>query len=91
MGPNIVVGCYYRHCKNPSIYTFLEQLEITLTKLKNRNTHIFVSGLEISLGKFPTVVWSATQTAFTLKTSNSFPLSWSYTKVLFSSTCQNFL
>ena len=56
MGPNIFIGCYYRHCKNPSIYTFLEQLEITLTKLKNRNTHIFVSGLEISLGKFPTVV-----------------------------------
>lgn len=91
MGPNIVIGCYYRHRKNSSNYKLLEQLKITLTKLKNRNTHIFVSGREISFGKCPTVVWSATQTAFTLKKSNSFPLSWSYTKVSFSSACQNFL
>ena len=38
----------------------------------------------------PVAVWSATQTASTQSNSNSFPISSTHTKVLFSSGCQNF-
>ena len=53
-------------------------------------TNKYFVGQEISPGKCPVAVWSATQTASALNNSNSFPISSTHTKVLFSSGCQNF-
>ena len=44
MGSNTIIGCYYRHPKESSNNKFLEQLKITLSKIKNRKKHITVCG-----------------------------------------------
>ena len=42
LGPNRIIGCYYKHPKKPSNNKFLEQLKIPLTKIKNWNEYIIV-------------------------------------------------
>ena len=44
LGPNTIIGCYYRHPKKSSNNKFLEQLNSKLTKIKSRSKYIFVCG-----------------------------------------------
>ena len=44
LGPNTITGCYYKHPKKPSNNRFLEQLKITLTKIKSKNKYVIVCG-----------------------------------------------
>ena len=45
LGLNTIIGCYYTHPKKPSNNKFLQQLKITLTKIKNRNKYIILCGV----------------------------------------------
>ena len=45
LGPNTITGCcYYKHPKKLFNNKFLEQLKITLTKIKNKNKYVIVCG-----------------------------------------------
>ena len=45
LGPNTITGCcYYKHPKKPFNNKSLEQLKITLTKIKNKNKYVIVCG-----------------------------------------------